>query len=116
MKLFTGIEFDAYRDRAAETMLTGATLGPEHAVFRRWGLIIIATRNHGWDHVSVSHKDRCPTWDEMERVKRWLFLPDETAMQLHVPPSDHVNVATTCLHLWRPQNVEIPRPPAHLVL
>ena len=29
---------------------------------------------------------------------------------------DHVNVHNYCLHLWRPQNVDIPKPPNELVL
>lgn len=79
-------------------------------------LRIIATINDGWDHVSVSTQHRCPTWDEMEFVKREFFHPHETAMQLHVPPSDHVNIHPYCLHLWRPNDGrEIPRPPAELV-
>lgn len=78
-------------------------------------LRIIAASGMGWDHVSVSLENRCPTWDEMEQVKRLFFKPDETAMQLHVPPSDHVNVHPYCLHLWRPHNVAIPRPPSIMV-
>jgi hypothetical protein len=39
----------------------------------------------GWDHVSVSTQVRCPTWEEMEFVKRLFFEDGETAMQLHVP-------------------------------
>jgi hypothetical protein len=51
----------------------------------------------------------------MESVKRAFFEDHETAMQLHVPPADHVNMHPTTLHLWRPQGIEIPRPPSILV-
>jgi hypothetical protein len=78
-------------------------------------LQVLATAGLGWDHVSVSLPFRCPTWDEMERVKRLFFRDDETAMQLHVPPADHVNHHPYCLHLWRPLRGAIPRPPAALV-
>lgn len=78
-------------------------------------LKVIASSGEGWDHVSVSLPDRCPTWAEMEQVKRLFFRDDETAMQLHVPPSDHVNCHPFCLHLWRPHDVEIPRPPSIMV-
>ena len=78
-------------------------------------LRVIAASGMGWDHVSVSLQDRCPTWDEMELVKRLFFKPTETAMQLHVPPSEHVNVHPHCLHLWRPLRGEIPRPPSIMV-
>ncbi|CAA7621144.1 hypothetical protein [Magnetospirillum sp. UT-4] len=78
-------------------------------------LRVIASVGEGWDHVSVSRRNRCPNWTEMEHVKRLFFREDETAMQLHVPPADHVNLHPHCLHLWRPHNVEIPRPPADMV-
>lgn len=78
-------------------------------------LRVIAASGLGWDHVSVSLPDRCPTWDEMELVKRLFFRDDETAMQLHVPPADHVNVHPYCLHLWRPLGAQIPRPPSIMV-
>jgi hypothetical protein len=78
-------------------------------------LLIVASWDGGWDHVSVSHRNRCPTWSEMEMVKRTFFRDDETAMQLHVPPSDHVNRHKYCLHLWRPHLVDIPRPPIWMV-
>jgi hypothetical protein len=68
-----------------------------------------------WDHLSVSTQSRCPTWEELEFVKRLFFKPDECAMQLHVPPRDHVNNHPYCLHIWRPIDVEIPRPPAIMV-
>ena len=58
---------------------------------------------------------RCPTWDEMEWVKRKFFRDDETAMQLHVPASDHISFHPYTLHIWRPQDADIPRPPAIFV-
>jgi hypothetical protein len=78
-------------------------------------LLVIASNGDGWDHVSVSCKARVPKWAEMEYVKRLFFCDDETAMQLHVPPCEHISLSHNCLHLWRPQNVEIPRPPAIMV-
>ncbi|MCX8016968.1 MAG: hypothetical protein N2690_03550, partial [Rhodocyclaceae bacterium] len=32
-------------------------------------LRVIASHEDGWEHVSVSRPDRCPTWEEMCRVK-----------------------------------------------
>lgn len=78
-------------------------------------LRIIASDGLGWDHVSVSRSDRCPTWSEMEQVKRAFFRDNETALQFHVPPSDHRSYHPFCLHLWRPQHAAIPRPNAELV-
>ncbi len=78
-------------------------------------LRVIASCGAGWDHVSVSRKNRTPNYPEMVFVKNLFFRDDETVMELHVPSADHVNLHPNCLHLWRPQNVEIPRPPAWMV-
>lgn len=78
-------------------------------------LRVVAAAGEGWDHVSVSRPDRCPDWREMEYVKRLFFNEHETAMQLHVPPADHIDVCKTCLHIWRPHGAPIPRPPAWMV-
>jgi hypothetical protein len=78
-------------------------------------LAIIASSGDGWDHVSVSRTNRCPNWPEMEFVKRRFFQDDETVMQLHVPIAAHINAHPNCLHLWRPQTLQIPRPPGWMV-
>ena len=70
---------------------------------------------YAWEHVSVSLENRCPTWDEMDRVKRMFWLPEETVIQLHVPEREHINVHPFTLHLWRPIGVEIPLPPPIMV-
>lgn len=77
--------------------------GDMNGAYQFGHLRVFASDGMGWDHVSVSLRTRCPTWDEMEMVKRLFFKPDETAMQLHVPESDHINDFEFCLHLWRPQ-------------
>jgi hypothetical protein len=79
------------------------------------GMVIVVSTGEGWEHVSVSLKDRCPTWDEMEWAKHKFWEDGDTVMQLHVPTSDHLNFHRYCLHLWRPLNCEIPRPPGIFV-
>lgn len=78
-------------------------------------LRIIASSECDWDHVSVSRVNRCPNWTEMAHIKALFFDEDETVMQLHVPSADHVNDHPHCLHLWRPQKQDIPRPPGWMV-
>jgi hypothetical protein len=78
-------------------------------------LVIVASSEDQWDHVSVSRSSRCPNWPEMEHVKRMFFEPHEEAMQLHVPVSEHINAHPHCLHIWRPQKLPIPRPPGWMV-
>ena len=84
--------------------------------FQLDGLQIIAPPDYsGFDHVSVSRKGRVPNYSEMKRVKRIFFGPDEWAMELHAPPSRHINVNSNVLHLWRPTEKELPIPPEWLV-
>lgn len=64
-----------------------------------------------WDHVSVSLKERTPTWEEMAWVKSLFFEDEECAIEYHPPKSKYVNVTATVLHIWRPLDAEIPMPP-----
>ena len=81
----------------------------------RQPLTIVASSDLGWDHVSVSRRNRVPSWLEMAQIKRLFFRADEVAMQLHVAEIDHVNFHPYCLHLWRPLVGEIPLPPKNMV-
>ena len=77
---------------------------------------VLASSWEGWDHVSVSRKNRCPNWTEMEFVKRTFFNPDEVCMQLHVAVSEHISLHPYCLHIWRPNvGTQIPLPPSFMV-
>lgn len=82
-------------------------LSPRALVIFSWG--------EGWDHVSVSFPNRCPSWDEMCQIKDMFFDEDECVVQYHPAKKDYVNRHPYCLHLWRPQGVEIVTPPKILV-
>lgn len=69
----------------------------------------------GWDHVSVSFPNRCPTWEEMCEIKNLLFYPEETAWEYHPMESEYVNNHPCCLHIWRYQQEGMPLPPAWMV-
>lgn len=77
--------------------------------------IVIASNGLGWDHVSVSHKKRCPTWNEMCSIRNIFFDDEDVVLQFHPPKSDYVNVHPFCLHLWRNQDAEIETPPTIFV-
>ena len=79
------------------------------------GMTIIFSVGDGWEHASVSLTDRCPTWEEMDWVRRKLWEAGDTVMQLHPPTSEHISFHPYCLHLWAPIGVAIPRPPAYMV-
>lgn len=78
----------------------------------------------GWEHVSVhirfktsdnKVKMRTPTWKEMCTIKDLFWHEHETVIQFHPPRSEYVNNHPHCLHLWRPESEEIPRPDPKLV-
>jgi len=74
-------------------------------------LKIIFSSGEGWEHVSVSAYKKTPTWGQMEWVRLQFWPDNSTVMQLHVPTTDHINMHNDCLHLWRPTDRPIPRPP-----
>lgn len=87
--------------------------GPERAK-----LLCIASDQDGWDHVSVSvfkKPARCPTWAEMCFIKDLFWPADEAVMQLHPPQAEYVTFHDWTLHLWRPQGIDLPRPPHTMV-
>jgi hypothetical protein len=53
-----------------------------------------------WIHVSVSHRDRLPTWDELRGVKDWTIGRDKLALQVLPPEDQYVNLHPRTLHLW----------------
>ena len=59
---------------------------------------VIFSFGDGWDHVSASYAHRCLTCE------------NEIVMQLHPAKKDYVNLHSYVLHLWKPQNVDIPIP------
>lgn len=76
---------------------------------------VIASNGEGWEHVSVSHSQRIPSWEVMCKIKDMFFHEEEVVMQLHPKKSEYVNNHSNCLHLWRPINEIIPTPPKFLV-
>jgi hypothetical protein len=78
-------------------------------------VFVIASDAMGWEHVSVSRKDRCPTWDEMCQIKALFWGEDDCIVQYHPPKRAYVNNHPYCLHLWRPTDFCMPMPPSIMV-
>jgi len=53
----------------------------------------------GW-HLSISHPDRYPTWDEIYAARYQLLPINATFVMYLPPPSEYVNVHENCFHLW----------------
>lgn len=109
---------DAWRERVAAVARCVPGLLPGHwqevevrldgRAYRndRQGLRVIwsvAREQDGrlWQHVSVSHRARLPTWDELVRVKEWLIGRDVDAYQVLPARERWVNLHPHVLHLWR---------------
>jgi hypothetical protein len=84
-------------------------------VYRGVRFAFILSWGDGWEHLSVSRRHRCPTWEEMCLFKDLFWRGDEAVMQLHPAQSEYVNVHPFCLHLWRPTDQPIPMPPKSMV-
>ena len=61
-------------------------------------------------HLSISHPNRHPTWDELKAARYWLLPSDITVGILLPPPDQYVNVPAQdhVFHLWE---VSDPRNP-----
>ncbi len=77
--------------------------------------VVVWSFGGGWEHVSVSFANRCPSWDEMCQVKDMFWRDDECVIQYHPPKSEYVNMHPYCLHLWKPKELELPMPPSWFV-
>lgn len=63
-----------------------------------------------FEHVSVSLAHRCPTWEEMCKVKDLFWDSEDVVVQFHPAKSEYVNLSKTCLHLWRWTKGTFPQP------
>jgi hypothetical protein len=70
-----------------------------------------------WLHVSASRPNRCPSWEDMDEVKRVFVGDARTAYQVHPPRQEHYNYGSgrgprvgTVLHLWAPLEGDPPLP------
>ena len=76
------------------------------------------TKAYGWEHLTVSpqpQRGHTPEWDVMCRVKDIFWEEEECCIEYHPRHSQYVNNNETCLHIWRPIDVELPEPPTILL-
>lgn len=57
-----------------------------------------------WIHLSVSRRNRLPSWRDLVLVKTLFIGAERTAYQVLPDHRRHVNIHPFCLHLWAPQN------------
>lgn len=76
---------------------------------------VFCSNGYGWEHVSVSLMKKTPSWEQMCKIKNLFWDEEDTVIQYHPAESDYVNYHPRCLHLWRPINAEIPKPPTYMI-
>lgn len=78
----------------------------------------LAGDGNGWEHVSISmpmEKGALPTWEDMCVIKSLFWGKEDTVVQYHPAEEDYVNMKDNVLHLWRPTDQTIPKPPPIMV-
>jgi len=92
-------EMEQYRIKDAP-FISGS--GQQSGMFRFEGLdITIFSADPDWEHCTVSTTTRCPTWDEMCKVKNLIWGECVTVVQYHPNKEAYVNLHPFALHMWR---------------
>lgn len=52
-------------------------------------------------HASVSHTKRYPSWEEIKRIRNWVFPDDVEVVMVFPKAGDYVNLSPNCFHLWQ---------------
>lgn len=75
---------------------------PTLKAYKLGGCHILLAAPHGdfgW-HLSISHRHRYPTWDEIAKA-RYSLIPDDVTMIMVLPPEgEYVSISQNCFHLW----------------
>ena len=78
-------------------------------------MLFLFSQANGWEHLSVSHNYKTPTWEEMAFAKAQFWGEDECCVEYHPKKSEYVNFHDHCLHIWKQVDKEFPTPPIRLV-
>lgn len=70
----------------------------------RTGMLVLASRDqtpHGTLlHLSISYRNRSPSWGDIKRVKKAFFGSNRDAMMVLPKANDYINLHQYCFHLW----------------
>lgn len=96
------VEQDAEWEELTIPSHVAALLEPGTRRFRYGECTVLISRDPYTDqwHLSISHADRDPTWQEISGA-RYVLIPDEVTMVQVLPPrADYTNLHEHCFHLW----------------
>lgn len=81
-------------------------LPPGSTVWRKYKFVAIISREglqEFW-HLSISHANRYPVWDEI-KAARYELIPDHVTMCMILPPkAEYVNLQENTFHLHEIRN------------
>lgn len=72
----------------------------DHKIYKFGECQVILSIDHGMHHLSISHANRLPTYDELKHVRYTLLKHVKYMAQIFPPTNEFVNVHPYCLHLW----------------
>ena len=73
---------------------------PDAKAFESGRLKVIKSTDANRLHLSISHQDRYPKWDEIKEARDY-FLPPGKIFIMALPPEKYyVNLHKNCFHLW----------------
>lgn len=98
-----------------ETDLVSKLKVDVHSVKASDKCLVSLTKIKGWEHLSVSHKNKIPSWMCMQEMKELFFNDNEECFQIHPKADDYVNNSEYTLHIWRPVEGMTQIPPSVLV-
>ena len=92
--------------------------GPDGAIYRQVHhgptsvICTVADREDSreWLHVSIAHRSRLPTWEELRWAKDYFIGPGRYACIVFPPLDCYVNIHPNALHLWSPLTGDWPLP------
>ena len=73
------------------------------------------TSMNGWEHLSVSHSNKIPSWLCMNEMKELFFNDDEECFQFHPKKENYINNNEYTLHIWRRTDGKM-EPPPHILV
>ncbi len=86
-----------------ESFIQGARWFVRDAVNQIRSTLILCTEwidGKVWLHLSISHVDKTPTWDELLEAKRHFMGTNTKAISVIPPAAEHYNHHEHCLHLF----------------
>jgi hypothetical protein len=89
----------------ANWKLQGPMPGNPLCNWYQWGdcRVFVGLEPAGW-HLSISHPNRNPTWEEIKQA-RYDFCPHDVTMAMILPPTtEYVNIHNFCFHLHQIPN------------